>query len=335
MSTDSTTPDALISKEQHIRSLARELIDDIELDRLPTPALVLKTVRLARLVEDAQTVQWLEFEMMGYTASDDISLQYMSLTGRWIDQKSKTAYWGPLAQQEADLTAARLRLQTLRTPDVTMSVSSANPHEYVGLTTSSLRGDPVTAAISSVLNESRVLGLQISHTSAIISRVRALLHHFVIRIYHAKAFGALAESLFERHKSSIDTLLAKQCPDALQKVPTIYARLAENDPEAISQALTTCRRIIDAFADAVFPPESTPIIIDGSTLDVGPQNHLNRLKAYISQRISSKSRRTKLNQSLRNLYGRCSSGVHSDVSPTEAQALFLETYLTLGEILMP
>ena len=36
---------------------------------------------------------------------------------------------------------------------------------------------------------------------------------------------------------------------------------------------------------------------------------------------------------LANLFDRVSSGVHNDVSVSEARALFLNTYLLLGEIL--
>ncbi|HEX8202936.1 MAG TPA: hypothetical protein VF590_20845, partial [Isosphaeraceae bacterium] len=50
------------------------------------------------------------------------------------------------------------------------------------------------------------------------------------------------------------------------------------------------------------------------------------------ERTSSDSRRTKLRQMLSNLYARTSSGVHAEVAREEAQALMLQVYLLLGEI---
>jgi len=71
------------NKSQHILSLAKELLDDIELSRLPAEALLLKVSRLARFVGASETQQWLEYELAGYNSSDPIALEYMSRNGRW------------------------------------------------------------------------------------------------------------------------------------------------------------------------------------------------------------------------------------------------------------
>ncbi len=49
-------------------------------------------------------------------------------------------------------------------------------------------------------------------------------------------------------------------------------------------------------------------------------------------RIKSGSRRERINKNLGALYDRVSAGVHADVTIDEAQALVLNTYLLLGEI---
>lgn len=101
----------------------------------------------------------------------------------------------------------------------------------------------------------------------------------------------------------------------------------------MSQALTTVRRIIDSFADAIFPPTEDTYEIGGETLSLGPARHLNRLNVFVHQRIESKGRKDKIRQNLKNLYARVSTGVHADVTIEEAQSLFLNCYLLLGEIL--
>jgi cytochrome P450 len=110
-------------------------------------------------------------------------------------------------------------------------------------------------------------------------------------------------------------------------------RLSESDPESIRQALTTCRRIIEAFADSIYPPTDSPIDIGGTVLKLDASKHQNRINAYVHNRVQSKSRKQKIRQNLGNLFDRVSSGVHDDVSAEEAQSLFLNTYLFLGEIL--
>jgi hypothetical protein len=174
---------------------------------------------------------------------------------------------------------------------------------------------------------------QIQVHGAIKSRVISLLHEFISGVYYEKAFSGLAEDIFEAYKREIDARIAEKCGDVLSKLPYVYDRLREEDSESVSQGLTTCRRIIDAFADTLYPPTEETIQIDGNTLELGANRYQNRLNAYILGKVSSDSRRKRLRQSLSNLYSRVSAGVHSEVSPQEAKSLLLSTYLFLGEVL--
>jgi hypothetical protein len=73
--------------------------------------------------------------------------------------------------------------------------------------------------------------------------------------------------------------------------------------------------------------------VDGKAVPLNAANPRARINEYIKGQTSSKSRRTKLQQTLANLFNRVSTGVHNDVTPEEAQSLFLQTYLFLGEVL--
>ena len=301
------------SRSEHILELARELLDDIELSRTSAESLVLKASRLARWVGSDEIRYWLKLEMGGYNSSNETSLKYMSITGRWINREKNWGYWGPLAQQEAAIAAEQAKLAALRTPDSSgewASVAIAN----------------VTSAMTKTANN-------ISTFSAIKSRVLAQLHSFVSDVYYEKEFDSLSESIFEKYKSSVDTLIAESCGDVLEKIPSVMSRLSEHDPESISQALITCRRIIEAFADSIFPPTDETIEIGGNTLKLDASKHQNRINAYVHQRVASQSRKQKIRQNLSNLFDRVSSGVHNDVTVEEANSLFLNTYLFLGEIL--
>ena len=99
------------------------------------------------------------------------------------------------------------------------------------------------------------------------------------------------------------------------------------------QALSTCRRIIEAFADSVYPPTDQTVEISGNVLKLDAGKHQNRINAYIHTKTESQSRKQRLRQNLSNLFDRVSTGVHSDVGAEEARALFLNTYLFLGEVL--
>ena len=299
------------NRSEHIFILAQELLDDIELNRLSGEALLLKATRLARLVDSEQVQRWLEYELKGYNSRDELSLRFMARSGRWIDYEKKTGYWGPLAQQESAMQALEMQLKHMHLPD---SVTSA----------------PI---ISNFTQHMSSIVQQIQIHSAIKSKVISLLYEFVSGVYYEKAFSGLAEDIFESYKREIDAKIAENCGDVLNKLPYVYDRLREGDTEAVSQGLTTCRRIIDAFADALYPASEETIQLEGNSLDMGSNRHQNRLNAYIAKRVSSDSRRKRLRQSLSNLYSRVSTGVHSEVSSQEAKALVLSTYLFLGEVL--
>ncbi|KAF0144194.1 MAG: hypothetical protein FD156_2010 [Nitrospirae bacterium] len=301
------------SRSKHIAELAKELLDDIELNRMSAEHLLLKATRLARWMGSEETQQWLRLEMIGYNSTDEISVKYMSLTGRWINRAKGIGYWGPLAQQEAAIAAEKAKLAAMRTPDT--------------------GGEWANLAITNVTNAMTQTANLISTLSAIKSRVLARLHQFVSEVYYSLAFEGLSESIFERYKRDVDVLIAQSCGNVLDQIPAVIDRLAEAQPEAISQALTTCRRIIESFADSIFPPTEETIEIGGSTLNLGLDKHQNRINAYIHQHTDSQTRKKRLRQNLVNLFDRVSTGVHTDVTLEEARALFLNTYLLLGEIL--
>lgn len=193
--------------------------------------------------------------------------------------------------------------------------------------------DYANIVMNNYLNTKSAISTLISKLTGIKSRVMGILHTFTSEIYYEKELDHLAESIFENYKKDVDTLISGLCGDVLQQIPSVVNRLAEGEEESVSQALTTVRRIIDSFADAIFPPVEETYEIGGNQLSLGASRHLNRLNVYVHQRVESKSRKDKIRQNLANLYARVSTGVHADVSIEEAQSLFLNCYLLLGEIL--
>lgn len=296
----------------HTLELATELLDDIELQRIPLQAALLKAGRLARLVGDDEAQRWIAMELYGYQ-DDEVGRRHMDFTARWIDKPTNKGYWAGAAQLEVQLDALKARLQTLRLPDVSGEWASVALRE----TRSDQAG--VTGAMTTL--------------GVIISKVWALLHRFVSTRYYELAFSEEQGELFQHARSRVDALLSPLSGEVLAKVESIYRRLGEDDSEAVSQALNTCRRLIDAVADAVFPPTDGTTELAGNVVSLGPSHTQNRLNAFVRNHTASESRRKKLRRTLGDLYDRVSTGVHSDVTPDEARFLFLNTYLCLGEVL--
>lgn len=302
-----------ISKSEHIVNLAKEIVDDIEFSKIEAQALLLKATRLARHIDEEEIRSWLRFEMQGYTSSDEISLKYMGKTGRWTDKEKKEGYWVPLSQIEASSEAQSQKLSLMRIPDTS--------------------GDRATLVIDRITVQMNAATTSIAKLAGIKSRVISLIHAFAMNVYYQKTFDNIAESLFDNYKKDIDILIAENSGDILEQIPSVINRLSDNNKESISQALTTCRRIIDSFANHIYPASDETIEIGGNILSLKKDKVLNRINAFIHLNCNSESQKKKLRQNLSNLYERASAGVHSDVDAQEAKSLFFNTYLLLGEIL--
>jgi AbiTii len=303
---------SLPSQSEYILELSRELLDDIELGQLEADKLLLKCSRLARLAGSEEVKTWIKLEMEGYN-STGLSLRYMGKTGRWTDFQNKKGYSMPLAQIEASIETGKTQLVASKLVNIS--------------------GDATIGAINTVARQQQAISQKISTMSGIRSRVLALLHTFVTGVFYERQFAGVAESTFERYKKNVDALIAEKAGDVLTKIPAVIAHLQEGEEEGISQALTTCRRIIETFADAVYPPTADTIELGGNKLSLDASKHKNRLNAYIAARTASSARRDKLRQNLGNLFDRVSAGVHTDVTSEEAFSLFLNVYLFLGEVL--
>jgi hypothetical protein len=321
-------PEQPITK--HKLELARELLDDIELSKLSPEQILLKVMRLARLCDDTDVRTWLNYELLGYP-NTEVGRKFMDLMKRWTDKEKNLGYWIPFAAVDGTIAAIKIQIQQLQIPDVHLSLSSANPHEFV--TGFGGRGEELFRPASAVLFRLTDLTNKVTTLSGIRSRVLARVHSFVCTTYYELAFSGAAESIFQRHQIAIDILLRENAPEVLEKIPSISDRLAEGDSEAISQAMNSCRRMIKALADAVYPASDAPVIVDGTEYQVGSENYLNRIKLHIKKFCASESRRERLRRSLTDIHDKASAGTHDDITPGEAQAIFLSTYLLLGEVL--
>lgn len=316
----------------HKIALARDLMDDVELSRLPPEQLVLKASRLARILESKSTQEWLRFELEGYRDTES-GRDLMSRTGRWVDSATKRGWWAPLAQIEGTIAATKLEMQQLQIPSIHYAPQSANTSEWVtGF--GGVHVQSITKPLSDAQARLQNLNHTLSQLTGIRSRVLALLHDFVSSAYYELAFGEVAEAMFDTFKRDVDELLRDAAGQALEKIPFVVDRIAVGDPEAVSQGLTTCRRVVDAFATAIYPPSDVPVVLDGKEWDVGPSKPLNRIDLFLRKHCPSESRRDRLKKTVRAIWERTSTGVHDNVAPEEARSLFLLTYLTLGELLL-
>ena len=157
-----------------------------------------------------------------------------------------------------------------------------------------------------------------------------------INILSYLKFGGIIETIFEDTKKLVDSKLVDVCPDAIEKFTSTYERLKETNPESWAQAVTTCRRILKDFADAIYPPKDTPV----NGRKVGEDEYINRLWAFASEKSKSDTNKELIQSEVEyigrridSLYDLTCKGTHAEISKDEAERAIIRTYLLIGDLI--
>ncbi|MDE2829087.1 MAG: helix-hairpin-helix domain-containing protein [Gemmatimonadota bacterium] len=155
------------------------------------------------------------------------------------------------------------------------------------------------------------------------------------RLYASLAFGEIPRQYFDLIRERVDNLLLDICPETIEQFMTAYERLS-GGREDWSLALTSCRRIIKAVADVIYPPKNGKV----AGREIGDQQYINRIRAFLDENIASSSDKDLakahigyLGSFIEEVNKKTSKGVHSVVNHEEAVRTVLYTYLTIGDIL--
>ena len=182
-----------------------------------------------------------------------------------------------------------------------------------------------------------------SATGKLASR-RTVIYDYAIRKHYEIRFSSLAEDVFGRIRSRIDSSIGLAVPDAVRKLTSVHDNLVSDNPEDWSNAAHSCRRVLQDLADAVFPPQDklATRMVDGKQIEIrlGADQYINRLIAYIEDSSESGRFREIVGSHLRYmghrldaLFEAAQKGSHSTVTKEEADRCVVYTYLLVGDIL--
>ena len=280
-------------------SLAEETLKNIELSEIPLANVCLKAARLARLLNDIR--------------NSDIWIKLSSWFGQW----------------ESQIAASKIRLAATQDPDV--SISSANPQQYVhGPSGNRWERDRITKNVLD--NESEL------------QKYKTVLYNYVLNTYHELKFSSVPQEMFERTRNRTDKRLAEMVPLAIKKFVSVHDNLKSNNPEDWSNAVHSCRRILQAVADVLYPPNPNgmeEVERGGKKIKVGSDHYVNRLMIYVENHSSSEkfqdivgSHLKFLGDRLHAIHSAAQKGSHTEIKTLEeAERYIIYTYLLLGDIL--
>jgi hypothetical protein len=130
-------------------------------------------------------------------------------------------------------------------------------------------------------------------TRRVMGRVRNDTVSYLMKCEASLRLAATGAQIFDRHRTRVDQHLRAVAPEVLDKLNAAIERaVAGEDPEAPTHALTSCRRVLEAVANHVFPPRAEPYVdANGKERPVGKGQYRNRLMAAIeSAGLTTRSR---------------------------------------------
>ena len=315
------------------RKVSEELLNDLESSASKVDAVLMKAKRLARLMRDSDAQTWLDLETKGYP--DDFSfselgdcIKYATSGGR-LNLDSSKYYPQSLPTIEANAESDEALLNSLG--------SARAPTTKVK---DFLEKNATESLMATQLKFQNQQKKNYASSKALYSSMKAAIHNYATDTYLAVELGDVAEDIFEGARNLVDSFIRSHCPKAAEKVIAINERMNDRNPESLSAALTSCRRLLMDVADSVFPPrEEDWKDRNGRARKVGGEQYKNRLLAFLSDLSESEGSYSLLESELEHLaarldiiYEKSCKGVHVDVTLDEAKLSVIHTYLFLGEV---
>lgn len=321
-------------------SLSEEVLNGLETEVLSISSASLRCLRIARLMNDLDSINWLQFECSGYpminggivTEAFEVGCKH----GReWqANDNNRTGFFQLAKEIESSIASIIASQNTL----TTQGVSVAGEYASIAMSNLTLAVSNSTAFLTHTI-------IDFEHKLAIL---RGQYYSYALKINLEIKFSQHAEDIFKSYRMQIDSSLLGYAPDALGKLDAAYNNLLSGNPESWSQALSSCRRVFQELSDALFS-QSIGIITDvayktksGKELDISGMKYQNRLFAVVDNLSESETSRQLIGSEIlllidwiENIHNLLNKGVHEIKNPLkyeEAISGIVRTYILLGSI---
>lgn len=174
---------------------------------------------------------------------------------------------------------------------------------------------------------------------------KSFLHEYVSNKYYELKYAKISTDIFSRTRLIVDENIGKIVPDAMKQFASVYENLTSENTEDWSNAVHSCRRILQNTADALYPAQDDKLIKlpngKEKTIKLGVENYINRLIAYVEEHSESESFEKIVGSNIRYLverlhaiYNAANKGTHDTITTKEeADRYVIYTYLIIGDIL--
>lgn len=174
-----------------------------------------------------------------------------------------------------------------------------------------------------------------------VSNIKSNIYEYAMNVYYQLNFSENISGILDEYRNIIDNKLPTILPNSRDKLYSISKNLQSQNQEDWSNAVHTCRKLLQDFADALYPPSEDKIEKNGKFIDVSKEKYINRLVNYIEDNTSSDKFRQITNSNIKYIgerldaiYEATNKGTHETISSVEESKRYvIFTYLFIGDVL--
>ena len=333
------------TKREQAIDACDKVLNGIEDGSVSVSSALLLCKRIARLVNDQDGMQWLEYEYGGYPRGNNGHIlseawEIAKVHGRvYKDENpekkgvfSDYMFTELCEELESSIESMKLSLQNYALQGFSVS------GEYANLATNNMIRAVTTSTSTTVKN--------IKLSEKRLGILKSQYYDYAARWQIELQFGKTAKTVFEEYQDRIERYYNTLPSSAIQKLNAIENMMEDGNPEQYAQVLTSCRRLWSETAKSLFEdvlpdfPSNLFQTKSGTKIDISG-DHVNNMLSAVIETLQSKSSKNTLVGSqtgylvdwLEEINRRQNAGVHAEITREEAMQCILHTYIALGDIL--
>ena len=327
-----------MSKIDRVLLSCEKVIDGIEDETITTESALLQCLKIARLLNDEESIIWLQYEYGGYPRNEEgyvlsnaWNLAYNK--GRGFIQDGKQCIFIELASELEE------KILVLQKAVGNFTTNGASVDGQYALSAMNRLTEQVHNSTNKIVNS-------ITLAQKRLASLKAQYYEYALKKQIELTFGNIATDIFSKYREKVDNAFSNLSKETLLKLQAIEGNLNTENPELYSQALTTCRRLFESIAvelfNKYFPDYKEKIYVtkSGKEIDVSGDHYKNKLSAVIEILEDKSSTKTLIGSDIvylldwiSNLIDLQCKGVHSNITREHAERCILQTYMCLGDIL--
>lgn len=314
------------------------VLDGIESDTVSASSALLQCLRIARLLNDTESIIWLQYEYggyprdeKGYIENEAWEIGYKNGRG-YIQDGQKKIFLSLAAELEEKIDGQRNAVNNFTTQGASVS------GEWAAAAMNNLTGSVVRSTNNLVEN--------IALDKKWLSILKSKYYDYALLKNIELTFGNVATNVFSGYREKVDNYFSELSNETILKLQAIEDKINSNNPELYSQALTTCRRLFENTATDLFNryfpdySEKRYKTKSGKEIDISGDHYINKLSAVIEMLQSKSVSNCIVGSSIlytidwiNNLNDLQCKGVHSNITKQDAMQCIIHTYICLGDIL--